>query len=77
MVASILAGYDINWPGLIAEQIRELALKRTTCMPFLVLIYRLCMEAKVEVSLHIDPMIMALHTVNPSLIMAVEYPVAL
>lgn len=46
-------------------------------MPFLVLIYRLCMEAKEEVSLRIDPIVVALHTIDPILIKAGENPMEL
>lgn len=46
MVAKMLAGYEIDWGSLIAEQIPEVAMKRSISFPFPYLIYRLCIELR-------------------------------
>lgn len=71
MVASILAGYNINWARLIAEQIHESALRRTTCMSFQILIYKLFLESEMQIY-HLDQLVEALDTLDPSLIKADE-----
>lgn len=51
LVTSILASYDNDWAYLIAKQIHEASRKRSTTIPFDCLIYRFCLELRVE-SLH-------------------------
>lgn len=51
LVSSIMASYEIDWVSLIIEQINEPVLKRSTSNPFPCLIYRLCIDSRVE-SLH-------------------------
>lgn len=46
-------------------------------MPFLILIHRLCVETKVEVLLYLDPLLAALHNMDPGLIKNDENPVAI
>lgn len=57
LVASITDGYDIDWGLLIAEEIQERALKRSTSIPFLYLIYCLCIAVRVEILHTVDTMI--------------------
>lgn len=45
LVASILASCGIDWANLIADQIHEADLKRTSFIPFPYLIYKLCLES--------------------------------
>ncbi|KAM3217714.1 putative protein isoform X1 [Capsicum annuum] len=54
LVASIMAGYNINIPRYIVEEIRERALQVTTSIPFPCLVYRLCRESGVPVLPEID-----------------------
>lgn len=49
LVTYIAAGYDIDWACLKADQVHDAALKRLTSTPFLRLIYRLCLEFRVEI----------------------------
>lgn len=67
LVVSILAHYDIDWARLIAEQIHEATLKRSSSVPSLCLIYRLHLEWRVE-SLH--QLVDAQRTLDASLIKA-------
>ncbi|MDV3181229.1 MAG: hypothetical protein Q8830_03390 [Candidatus Phytoplasma australasiaticum] len=77
LVASILTGYDIDSVHLIAEQIHESTLKRTTYKSFPILIHRLCVEMKVEVLLQLDLLLVALYTIDLSLLNADDNLVAL
>lgn len=77
LVASNLDGYDIDYTQLIAKQIHESILRSTTYIPFPIMIYRLRLAAKVEISHQIDPFVMALHTIDPNMIKADENPVVL
>lgn len=70
LLASILAGYDIVWAHIMAEQIHESTIWTYTLLPFPIFIYRLCNEARVRVSLHVDLHIEALNTMDPNLIKA-------
>lgn len=77
LVASILAGREIDWASLIIEQIHEVALKRSTSILFPCLLYRLYLELRVE-SLHqLDSLIKAQHTLDVRLIKGKENPMAL
>lgn len=77
LLANILAGYKIDWARVMVEQIHKSGLWMNTSLLFPILIHRLCNEARVRISLHIDPHIKALHTMDPSLIKTDENPVAL
>lgn len=61
----------------MAKQIHESILRRNTFMLFSILIHKLCVEARVRVSLHLDAYMEALHTMYHSLIKADENSVAL
>lgn len=70
LVASILVGYNIDWANLIVEQILEMAMKRSTCIPFPCLIYRLCIESGVEILHHLVSLIEVQETLDASQIKA-------
>lgn len=59
LVSSILDGYNIEWARLIVEHIHESVLQRATLIPFLVLIYKLCIDSKVEILHHQDQLVAA------------------
>lgn len=57
LVASIITGYDIDWAHLIIKGIHKWTLKRSTLIPFLCLIYYLCITLGVEILHNVDMMI--------------------
>lgn len=77
LLPSILVGYKIDWVYVMVEHINESALRMNILLSFPIFIHRLCNEARVYVSFHIDLHIEALHTMDFSLINADKNLVAL
>lgn len=51
LLASIMAGYAINWAPIIVKQIHESVFRTQTEIPFPILIHRLCNAVEIHVSL--------------------------
>lgn len=76
MVASIMDEYDINFDRCIIREIHERAFRLTTTIPFLCLIYRLCMDSGVPIISGEDQLIKVTRIQDVGLIKHDTNPVA-
>jgi hypothetical protein len=77
LLASVLAGYDIDWAQVIADHLHEAAFHFSTSLPFPVMIHRLCREAGIEVDPVRERHVEATSTRDASLIKADDFPLDL
>lgn len=62
LVASIMAGCEIDFALGIIEEIHDQVLGRSKSIPFSCLVHKLCIDARIEIIPNVDLMIDMQHT---------------